>query len=176
MHRSLWITAVAGLALAGAGAGTMLHRRAPPPAVDALYPESRLPAFLDHALPEIRLAYRWAAAHPEVLTHVPCFCGCMEHLGHRNNEDCFVRARRGDRIEWEPHAAVCGECVSVALLSMREAERGVPVARIRAEVERTYRHPGMPPPRAPLPVRLNRGSGMPPGVAPPAAGTQDQQR
>src|SRR5438132_8179148 len=36
--------------------------------------------------------FHFAAEHPEVLTYVPCFCGC-QHLGHRGNEDCFVKAR-----------------------------------------------------------------------------------
>src|SRR5437667_11992869 len=41
--------------------------------------------------------FRFAAEHPEVLTYVPCFCGC-EHMGHKGNEDCFVkqRAANGD--------------------------------------------------------------------------------
>ena len=35
---------------------------------------------------------RVAAKHPEVLSKVPCFCGC-ENRGHRHNDDCFVAAR-----------------------------------------------------------------------------------
>jgi hypothetical protein len=52
----------------------------------------------------VREAYRFAAEHPEVLSYVPCYCGC-EHAGHRGNEDCFVTARdsNGDVTEWEPH-------------------------------------------------------------------------
>ena len=48
--------------------------------------------------------YTFAAEHPEVLSYVPCYCGC-ERGGHRGNEDCFVTARdaNGDVIEWEPH-------------------------------------------------------------------------
>src|SRR5262245_1830738 len=40
----------------------------------------------------VRLAYEFAARHPEVLKYVPCFCTC-ERLGHKGNEDCFVGAR-----------------------------------------------------------------------------------
>jgi uncharacterized protein with PCYCGC motif len=52
----------------------------------------------------VRAAYTFAAEHPEVLSYVPCYCGC-EHSGHRGNEDCFVTARdaAGDVTEWEPH-------------------------------------------------------------------------
>ena len=52
----------------------------------------------------VRAVYTFAARHPEVLSHVPCFCGC-ESRGHRHNDDCFVAARdaRGRPTAWEPH-------------------------------------------------------------------------
>jgi len=52
----------------------------------------------------VRAAYKFAAEHPEILSYVPCYCGC-ERAGHRGNEDCFVTARdaKGDVTEWEPH-------------------------------------------------------------------------
>src|SRR5688500_10769367 len=37
----------------------------------------------------VKLAYEFAARHPEVLNYVPCFCGC-EADGHKGNHDCFV--------------------------------------------------------------------------------------
>ena len=59
----------------------------------------------------ITAAYRFAAEHPEILTYVPCFCGC-ERGGHRGNEDCFVKARaaNGDVTEWEEHGMECNVC------------------------------------------------------------------
>ena len=52
----------------------------------------------------VKAAYEFAAEHPEVLSYVPCYCGC-ERSGHRGNDDCFVmsRAANGDVTEWEPH-------------------------------------------------------------------------
>jgi len=52
----------------------------------------------------VREVYVFAAKHPEVLNQVPCFCGC-QNMGHRHNDDCFVKARdaRGVPTEWEPH-------------------------------------------------------------------------
>jgi Protein of unknown function with PCYCGC motif len=52
----------------------------------------------------VRAAYVFAAEHPEVLSYVPCYCGC-ERTGHHDNEDCFVTARdaEGDVTQWEPH-------------------------------------------------------------------------
>lgn len=52
----------------------------------------------------VRAAYKFAAEHSEVLSYVPCYCGC-ENMGHRGNEDCFVTQRdaNGDVTQWEPH-------------------------------------------------------------------------
>jgi Protein of unknown function with PCYCGC motif len=53
----------------------------------------------------VSAAYKFAAEHPEVLSYVPCYCGCERSFGHRGNDDCFVteRAANGDVTEWEPH-------------------------------------------------------------------------
>ena len=53
---------------------------------------------------EVKVAYKFAAEHPEVLNYVPCFCGC-EMDGHRSNEDCFVGSRdaNGKVTGWDPH-------------------------------------------------------------------------
>lgn len=52
----------------------------------------------------VRAVFTFAAQHPEVLSKMPCFCGC-ETRGHRNNDDCFVAARdaKGRVTAWEPH-------------------------------------------------------------------------
>ena len=51
----------------------------------------------------VRATYDFAAQHPEVLSYVPCFCGC-ERSGHQANDDCFVRSRDAEgKVTWEPH-------------------------------------------------------------------------
>ena len=52
-------------------------------------------------MPVVQSAYQFAAEHPEILSYVPCFCGC-QNSGHRGNDDCFVKARaaNGDVTEW----------------------------------------------------------------------------
>jgi uncharacterized protein with PCYCGC motif len=55
--------------------------------------------------PEIvRAVYTFAADHPEVLSKVPCFCGC-ENRGHKANDDCFVAGRdtTGRVTAWDAH-------------------------------------------------------------------------
>ena len=89
--------------------------------------------------PLTRGAYEFAARHPEVIRHLPCFCGC-ERNGHRNNEDCFIARRDADgRPEWSPHGIGCGICIDVAQEALRLHAAGTSVVEIRAAVERKYR-------------------------------------
>lgn len=52
----------------------------------------------------LRAVHDFAAAHPEVLNYVPCFCGC-DGVGHKTNEDCFVKSRdsNGSVTAWDEH-------------------------------------------------------------------------
>ncbi|MGE5243915.1 MAG: PCYCGC motif-containing (lipo)protein [Betaproteobacteria bacterium] len=96
----------------------------------------------------IEAAYRFAAEHPEVLSYVPCFCGC-EHSGHRGNEDCFVRERAldGDVITWEPHGMECTVCIDVATRAMQMYKSGATVRQIHDAVAADFgpRYPSMTP-------------------------------
>jgi hypothetical protein len=87
----------------------------------------------------VRAAYVFAAEHPEVLSYVPCFCGC-ERSGHRGNEDCFVSARdaNGDVTEWEPHGLDCTVCIDVATEARQMFTSGASVRDIRAAVEKKW--------------------------------------
>ncbi len=83
--------------------------------------------------------HEFAARHPEVIRHLPCFCGC-ERNGHRNNEDCFIARRDADgRPQWSPHGIGCGICIDVAQEALRLHAAGTSVVEIRAAVERKYR-------------------------------------
>jgi hypothetical protein len=89
--------------------------------------------------PVTRAAYEFAARHPEVLRHVPCFCGC-ERNGHRHNEDCFVARRNADNSpEWSPHGIGCGICIDVALVAKQMHDAGSPIAEIRRAIDEKYK-------------------------------------
>ena len=89
--------------------------------------------------PMTRAAYAFAARHPEVLRHMPCFCGCERH-GHGHNEDCFVATRENDgRPVWNPHGVGCGICIDVAREAARLHKAGVPLDEVRSAIERKYR-------------------------------------
>ena len=104
------------------------------------FPPLQLPAYPLSRSPEmITAAYRFAAEHPEILTYVPCFCGC-ERGGHRGNEDCFVQKRgaNGDVIEWTEHGMECAVCLDVAQQAMQMHASGASVRDIRAAVEQKW--------------------------------------
>ncbi len=88
----------------------------------------------------VNAAFKFAAEHPEVLSYIPCFCGC-QHGGHRGNEDCFVRARdkNGDVTEWEPHGLECAVCIDVATRARQMHASGASVSEIRTAVEKQFK-------------------------------------
>ena len=122
-----------------------------PPASAKLgpHPQPNLPPlpFQAYAPPRpmetVREVYRFAAEHPEVLSYVPCFCGC-ERGGHKGNDDCFVKTRnaQGDVTEWEPHGLDCAVCLDVANEAMQMTRSGASVRDIRAAIEAKWNKPG----------------------------------
>ena len=40
--------------------------------------------------PEVVRSYQVARDIPEILEHMPCYCGCYGSSGHRNNLDCYT--------------------------------------------------------------------------------------
>jgi hypothetical protein len=69
-----------------------------------LAPESALPDFAQDAPPQVQEAYRFAIANPDVLTYIPCYCGCGA-MGHHSNLQCYIKETRADgSIEFDNHA------------------------------------------------------------------------
>ncbi len=83
--------------------------------------------------------FHFAAEHPEVLSYIPCFCGC-QNGGHTHNADCFVKSRaaNGDVLEWEEHGLECAVCLDVATRSRQMHASGASVADIRAAIEKEF--------------------------------------
>jgi hypothetical protein len=69
-----------------------------------LAPESELPDFVRTASPQVKEAYRFAIANPDVLDAFPCYCGCGQ-MGHESNLDCYIKEVRADgSLVFENHA------------------------------------------------------------------------
>jgi hypothetical protein len=103
-------------------------------------PPLQFPAYQTPRSPEVvRAAYKFAAEHPEILSYVPCFCGC-ERSGHRGNEDCFVKTRdvNGDVVQWEDHGMECAVCLDVATRSLQLHTAGKSVAEIRETIDKEF--------------------------------------
>lgn len=110
------------------------------PHTQAHLPPIPFQAFAPPRSPEVvRAAYLFAAEHPEILSYVPCFCGC-ERGGHKGNEDCFVARRdaAGDVVEWEPHGLDCAVCLDVAQYAQQLHASGASVGDIRNAVEKRW--------------------------------------
>ena len=117
-----------------------------PPIPFAAYPPPRSPEV-------VTAAYKFAAEHPEILSYVPCFCGC-ERSGHTGNTDCFVRQRaaNGDVVAWDEHGIECAVCIDVANRSRQMFESGASVRDIRAAIDKEFggaRPSSMPTPHPP---------------------------
>jgi hypothetical protein len=54
------------------------------------------PAWLVQFDPEVRRLYEFQITHGELMRWMPCFCGCGQSSGHRNNRDCYVQAVNAD--------------------------------------------------------------------------------
>ena len=90
--------------------------------------------------PEMTKAvFAFAARRPEVLSYMPCFCGC-ERAGHRGNHDCFVAKRNaeGKVTAWEPHGLVCEVCIDVGHQAMQMTNAGASLTQIRDAIEKKY--------------------------------------
>jgi hypothetical protein len=90
-------------------------------------------------MPVVQQVYEFAARHPEVLSYVPCYCGC-ERIGHTANHDCFVKSRaaNGRITEWDAHGMGCAVCLDVGRKAMTMFNQGMSVSAIRAAIEREY--------------------------------------
>ncbi len=78
--------------LIGAGGGWLLSRPRHAGSTGAeiqLAPVSQLPEKVRAAPVVVQEAYRFAIANPEVLSQIPCYCGCGA-MGHESDLDCFI--------------------------------------------------------------------------------------
>jgi len=75
-----------------------------------------------------RVAYQVAKDIPEILVQLPCFCGCRDGLGHKNNLYCFA----------DNHGNICDMCQSIALDAQEMHRKGLPIEQIRSNIRNTY--------------------------------------
>jgi Protein of unknown function with PCYCGC motif len=98
-----------------------------------------LPSFLSEKPENIQTIYKAAAMHKELLEKMPCYCGCGEESGHKNNYDCFVNENNPDgSLVWDDHGTKCGVCLEIAAKSVLDFSEGKSIQEIREKIDTVY--------------------------------------
>ena len=99
--------------------------------------ESMPPEVQDAPL-AVQQAYQFAVANPEIMTGIPCYCGCGA-VGHTSNYACYVSGTdEQGLIQFDTHALGCSICVDITQDAMHMTSQGKSVTEIRAFVDQTY--------------------------------------
>ncbi len=101
-------------------------------------PMAQMPAEVQSAPVTVQEAYQFAAANPNVIKNIPCYCGCG-NIGHTSNYSCYVSSvdEKGV-ITFDNHALGCSICVDITQDAMRLLKEGKTVPEIKAYVDATY--------------------------------------
>jgi hypothetical protein len=112
-----------------------------------------LPKFLDKQPEEIAAIYAETPKYKKLLESMPCYCGCGDSAGHKNNYDCFVADNKEDgKIVWDDHGTKCGTCLEIAAFSMSQAAEGKSALDIRKMVDEKYKEGYAKPTPTPMPA------------------------
>ncbi len=98
-----------------------------------------------------RAAYQVAKEIPEILVELPCFCGCVDSLGHRNNLYCFTTPTGPSAMNARILRSVPRKCIGREFRFPRSATASVP------RTDTPSRHSGKAGHQA---LRLRMNSGM----------------
>ena len=103
-----------------------------------LAPLVGMPLEIQNAPEVVHTAYQFAVANPDVLTQLPCYCGCGG-MGHTSNYSCYVADKNADgTLSFDNHAMGCSICVDITVDAMRMLDEGKPLTEIRSYVDQTY--------------------------------------
>ena len=92
----------------------------------------------------VQQAYRFALIEAELLTDIPCYCGCVA-IGHRSNDDCYVSGiGSSGQPEFDLHALGCGVCVDITHDAILLKNEGKSVAAIQLAIDQRYSRFGPP--------------------------------
>ena len=87
---------------------------------------------------KVQTAYRFAAANPDVMKEIFCYCGC-DSLGHTSNYDCYISNVSEDgNITFEQHGLNCSTCIDITQDVLRMLRDGKSTAEASAYVDATY--------------------------------------
>ena len=97
-----------------------------------------MPQAVQDAPVTVQQAYQFNVANPDVMTQIPCYCGCGS-MGHTSNYDCYVADVAADgAVSYDSHALGCSICVDITQDTMRLLKQGKTVVETKADIDRTY--------------------------------------
>jgi uncharacterized protein with PCYCGC motif len=97
-----------------------------------------MPAEVQSAPVTVQEAYQFAAANPDVMENIPCYCGCG-NIGHTSNYACYVsHVDDKGKIAFDNHALGCSICVDITQDVMRILREGKSPQEARAYIDATY--------------------------------------
>ena len=98
----------------------------------------QMPSEIQSAPEVVWSAYQFAVTNPDVLTQLPCYCGCGS-MGHTSNYACYIAGENSDgSFIFDNHALGCSICVDITVDAMRMLDDGQPIDAIRSYVDQTY--------------------------------------
>ena len=103
-----------------------------------MMPLDQMPADVQVSAVVVQQAYQFAAANPDVMKQIPCYCGCG-NIGHTSNYSCYVsNADDKGQITFDSHALGCSICVDITQDTMRLLREGKSPQEARAYIDATY--------------------------------------
>src|SRR5512137_877224 len=101
-------------------------------------PMSMMPDEVKSAPAVTQQAYQFAVANPDVMKHIPCYCGCGA-MGHTSNYSCYVQSvDAAGKVKFDGHALGCSICVDITQDAIRLSKQGKSPQDIKAYVDKTY--------------------------------------
>ena len=134
LSRKLFLSLlIGGIALAGLPACS-----AQPDSSLPMLPMDQMPAEVQSAPVSVQEAYQFAAANPEIMENIPCYCGCGD-IGHASNYACYVsHVDANGSITFDNHALGCSICVDITQDVMRMLRAGKSPEEARVYIDAAY--------------------------------------
>lgn len=133
----IFILSIAGGLLTGCGTNTSSTTSSTEDHLK-MAPMSMMPDDVKSAPAVTQQAYQFAVANPDIVQHIPCYCGCGA-MGHTSNYSCYVESvDAAGNVKFDGHALGCSICVDITQDAMRLSKQGKSPQDIKAYVDKTY--------------------------------------
>lgn len=127
-----------GLSVLIAGCGSVSTTSKQKGANYGMAPLAGMPVEVQNAPVTVKQAYQFAVANQEILSQLPCYCGCGG-MGHTSNYSCYLAGEdEFGNLTFDDHALGCSICVDITQDAMRMLDEGKTTGEIRAYVDQIY--------------------------------------